>query len=140
MSLHEVTPGPSTKGPDPEVIRVLLQVCEDLQADEVERAALFRAAIVASKLRNDPDASDDRLGVLGQNPFWGPAPARRDPYTAADVFLREARRRRPERTSAAKLAALVQGGSVRRYALAKRKADRIIAAGALAQSSTVIAG
>jgi hypothetical protein len=143
MALSEITPVPSstsTKGPDPDVIRVLFQVCEDLQADELERRALFQAAIVASKLRNEPDAGDDRVGVFAQNPFWGPAVARRDPYTAADVFLREARRlRTPEQTSAAKLAALVQGGSARRHALAGRKADRIIAGGR-AQSSSVMAG
>jgi hypothetical protein len=113
------------------VIDVLMAVCDHLQAEEIERSALFQAAIVASNLNAD-FVDGDRLGVLGQNSFWGPAPARRDPYTAAEVFLREARRLRgPEHTSAAKLAALVQRGSTRRHALAKRKADRIIAAGPL---------
>src|ERR1700712_4823862 len=111
MSLPATTPT-TTRGRDPRVVRTLLQVCEDVEADDVERLALFQAAIVASNLRADRNTTDDELGVLGQNSFWGPAVARRDTYTSADVFLREARRIRATAgapQSPARLAAMVQG-------------------------------
>jgi hypothetical protein len=115
-------------GPDPDVISALLQACEEQKADDIERLALFQAAIVASNLRNDR-VDGDRLGVLGQNPFWGPAAARRDPRTAAEVFLREARRQRETDglRSAARLAVRVQGGgSVLRHRMAGRTVKQIL--------------
>ncbi|HEY2831515.1 MAG TPA: hypothetical protein VGJ14_03760 [Sporichthyaceae bacterium] len=118
----------SAAAPDPKVIQGLLQACEELKANDTERLALFQAAIVASNLRNDR-ADDDRLGVLGQNAFWGPAPARRDPRTAAEVFLREARRLRESGGPrfAARLAVRVQGGgSVLRHRMAGRAAKHIL--------------
>jgi hypothetical protein len=119
----------AAEGPDPEVINVLLHVCERFEADELERLALFQAAIVASNLRTDHE-DGDRIGVFGQNQFWGPAAARRDPRTAAEVFLGEARRVRESGgpRSAAKLAVRVQGGgSVLRHRAAARLAKSLLA-------------
>jgi hypothetical protein len=103
---------PTTDTGDHTVIRTLLQACDDFTADPVERLALIEAAIVARGLRPEETERDGRIGVLAQGPAWGPAPARRDPYTAAMVFLKEARRVRtapsgPRRAS--RLAARVQG-------------------------------
>jgi hypothetical protein len=120
---------PATAGPDPEVIAALLQACEEANADPTERLALFAAGMVASNLRHDHE-DGDRLGVFGQNSFWGPAAARRDPRTAAEVFLREARRilNNGGPRSAARLAVRVQGeGSVLRHHLAARTARHLLA-------------
>ena len=117
---------------DPEVIHALWQACVDCAAEPVERLALFEAVVVAANLRAEPAAHDGRLGPLAQPATWGPAPARRDPYTAATVFLREARRLRTgpgaPRTRAARLAARVQGRpGAWRHACGRRKARRILA-------------
>jgi len=117
-------------GPDPEVMGALRQACVDFDADPLERLALFAAALVASNLRREPAADDGRLGPLAQPPAWGPPAARRDPYTAATVFLRQARHLRvgphaPRR--AAGLAARVQGRpGAWRHALVRRQAKRIL--------------
>ncbi|HEY3603812.1 MAG TPA: hypothetical protein VGL04_04005 [Sporichthyaceae bacterium] len=127
-AVSPATPGGAT-GPDPTVVDALARACAEFGADEVERLALFQAAIVASNLRTDGD-DEERLGVLGQNRFWGPAVARRDPQTAALVFLKQARRlcAAGAPRSAARLASQVQGGpGVARHALARRTAERMIA-------------
>jgi hypothetical protein len=137
-SASTLPPQPAADGHEAEVISVLLQVCEDLKADELERMALFQAAIVASNLRAD-HSDDDRIGILAQNAFWGPAAARRDPRIAAEVFLAEARRVRESGgpRSSGRLAAWVQGDSgPLRYRRAGRVAKQLLAA----QSSNVIAG
>jgi proline racemase len=124
-----LSPRDTATGPDPAVVAVLLQACEYVEADEVERLALFQAAIVASNLRADHE-DGDHLGVLAQNQFWGPAAARRDARTAAEVFLGEARRVRASGgpRSAAKLAVQVQGGgSVLRHRAAARLAKSLLA-------------
>jgi hypothetical protein len=119
-----------TAGRNAEVIEALMRTCDELKADHTERLALFQAAIVASNLRADYQ-DGDRLGVLGQNSFWGAAAARRDARIATEVFLREARRLREvgeAPRSASRLAARVQGdSSVLRYRLAARTAQRILA-------------
>jgi hypothetical protein len=126
------TTGPTDKnGPEPAVIQALAQACEDFGAESVERLALFQAAIVASDLRVSSGESDGRLGVLAQNATWGPAAARMDPYTAATVFLREARRTGSNGGSArssSRLAARIQcGPGAWRHATVRRAAERIIA-------------
>ena len=133
------TPSAAADGAHADVIQVLLEACAEVKADDVERLALFQAALVASNLRADHE-DDDRIGVLGQNPFWGPAAARRDPRTAANVFLREARRIKESGgpRSAHRLAVQVQGGgSVWKHKLASKAAQRILDE---AQSSNAIAG
>ncbi|MGQ0465513.1 MAG: hypothetical protein ACT4QG_09350 [Sporichthyaceae bacterium] len=121
----------ATADADPDVVGHLEQACRDFGADPVERLALFEAGIVASRLQIPGDETDDRVGVLGQNGCWGKAAARRDPYTAATVFLREARRLRtgpnPPR-SASRLASRVQGrGATWAHAAARRAAIRVLA-------------
>jgi hypothetical protein len=120
----------------PAVVAVLLRACQDYAAEAVERLALFEAAIVAADLR--PQDAAERLGVLAQNPTWGPAAARLDPYTAATVFLREAGRvrigpRAPR--GAARLAARVQGAGAWPYRRVARSARRILAAAAAAAAA-----
>ncbi len=120
------SPGSAAKSPDAALIHCLLQACDAFGALPVERLALFEAAVVASNLRLDADC-EGRLGVLAQNPAWGPAVARRDPYTAAMVFLKEARRVRARPHAprlACRLAAAVQhSGGAWRHALAHRRAE-----------------
>jgi hypothetical protein len=117
---------------DPEVIAALDLACHDAGADRHERLALFRAAVLASGLRPDPVAgAGGRIGPLAQDNSWGVPAARRYPYVAASVFLKEARRLRngpgAPRTTAG-LAALVQGhGSWWRYLAAGHKARAVIA-------------
>lgn len=123
-------PGRGSDCPDPQVVRALARACADFGADPVERLALFEAAIVASNLRTDRPEHDDRIGVLAQNSFWGKEPARRDPYTAATVFLRQARHLRTihGRMSGARLAAAVQGRpGTWRHAAARSAARRALA-------------
>lgn len=84
---------------------------------------------MACARRRDAGEHAERLGALGQNRTWGAAPARRDPYTAAMVFLKEARRLHTGTASprrAARLAASVQGEPAWRYAMARRDAERIV--------------
>jgi len=111
-------------------IDALLQASADFGAEPVERLALFEAAMVASKLDAGHEECEDRVGVLAQNPTWGPVAARRDPYTAATVFLRQVRRLRAEPTAprtAAGLAARAQGqGRTWRYRAAHWRAGGTI--------------
>jgi hypothetical protein len=101
---------PTPEGPDPDVVRALDRACRGLNADECERRALFRAAILASGLRRQPrDPACGRAGPFAQDESWGKAVARRDPYVSASVFLEEARRLRPGPGETARLAARVQG-------------------------------
>lgn len=131
MPVHRIFATPSASdGSDPQVVQALVRACADFGADPMERLALFEAAIVASNLRIDRPEHDDRIGVLAQNCFWGKDPARRDPYTAATVFLRQARHLRGtcRIRSAARLAAAVQGRpGAWRHATAGRAARQILA-------------
>jgi len=111
------------------LLRALGDACRDFAADPVERLALFEAAIVACDLCPGATTDGEHLGVLGQNSAWGPAAARRDTYTAAMVFLKEARRVRVAahpRRPASRLAGQVQGTSSWRYARAYRSAKRTL--------------
>lgn len=118
-------PRSAAQDPEAAVIQSLLQACDAFGALPVERLALFEAAVVASNLRMDADC-EDGLGVLAQNPTWGHAVARRDPYAAALVFLKEARRVRARPNAprlACRLAAAVQHrGGTWRHALAHHRA------------------
>jgi hypothetical protein len=116
---------------DADVLRHLAEACRDFRAVNVERVALFEAATVSAKLPRAVAERDGRLGALGLTPYWGPAPARLDAYTAATSFLKEARRRReasrvPVRAS--RLAQRVHGGtSAASYARQWRSARRAVA-------------
>jgi hypothetical protein len=130
-----------SREPDHAVIAILMQACDDFRADRVERLALFEAAIVASGLRaefGDPAAP---FGVLGQNPSWGPPAARRDPYTAASVFLKQARWTRTGSGTprhASRLAGLVQGApGAWRHALAYRAAKHVCLGTACSTANSV---